>query len=315
MSKRIMSIAIAALIVIQLITLSKASALQQELQNTRNQLVSESNRMRNEISSIYSNVNDLLEEQGSILDDYNYQIGELDEATLSVPLNFTVLPKQLSESETAMLYVNGQEIVMERQWSLFNGTVDVSLFDDLEARVVLSDMGVQCSETLRIVRPNLRERFLPVLYAHYQGRSTFNDGEYEMDGLVVLEGKGITDGGIFMEDLELLVSIDDQVVDRLAPIAFNEKNSDDTAGMREFPMQEFLLENSYSLDPGQTLRCTVVAHDSLGLVHSIVVHEVRPDAAGDTMVNVEEYPIQGQEIITDKQGNVLEGPKEYVLVQ
>lgn len=315
MTKRITAIAIAGLIVVQLITLSRISALQQELQNTRNQLSSENQNIRSEVSNIYHNVDELLEKQVSLLDDYDYQIGDLDVATLSVPLNFTIFPKQLSESETAMLYVNGQEVMMGRQWSLFNGTVDVSLFDDLEARVVLSDMGVQRSETLRLVRPNLRERFLPVLFAHYQGRSSYNDGEYEMDGLVVLEGKGITVGGIFMEAIELLVSIDGQVIDRIAPISINEKYNDDIAEMREFLMQEFILENTYGLELGQILRFTVVAHDSLGLVHSIVVHEAHPDAAADTMVNVEEYMNHSREIITDKQGNVLEGPQEYVLVQ
>lgn len=315
MTKRITAIAIAGLIVVQLITLSRVSALQQELQNTRNQLSSENQNIRSEVSNIYHNVDELLEKQVSLLDDYDYQIGELDEATLSVPLNFTIFPKQLSESETAMLYVNEQEVLMERQWSLFNGTVDVSLFDALEARVVLSDMGVQRSETLKLVRPNLRERFLPVLYAHYQGRSSYNDSEYAMDGSVVLEGKGETPEGISMEAIELLVAIDGQVIERLAPTAINEKYNDDMTEMREFLMQEFILENTYSLEPGQTLRFTIVAHDSLGLVHSIVVHEVQPDEEGDAMVNVEEYMIHGREIITDSQGKVLEGPPDYVLVQ
>ncbi len=315
MTKRITAIAIAGLIVVQLITLSRVSALQQELQNTRNQLSSENQNIRSEVSNIYHNVDELLEKQVSLLDDYDYQIGELDEATLSVPLNFTIFPKQLSESETAMLYVNEQEVLMERQWSLFNGTVDVSLFDALEARVVLSDMGVQRSETLKLVRPNLRERFLPVLYAHYQGRSSYNDSEYAMDGSVVLEGKGETPEGISMEAIELLVAIDGQVIERLAPTAINEKYNDDIVEMREFLMQEFILENTYSLEPGQTLRFTIVAHDSLGLVHSIVVHEVQPDEEGDAMVNVEEYLIHGREIITDSQGKVLEGPPDYVLVQ
>jgi hypothetical protein len=315
MSKRITTIAIAALIVVQLTTLSKVSALQQELQNTRNQLLSESSSIRNEVSGIYSNVNNLLEEQTNILDSYDYQFGEFNKEMLTVPVNFTIFPKQLSDSETAILYINGQEVLMQRQWTTFLVNVDVNLFDMLEARVVLSDQGVQRSETLVMRRSNLWEQFLPSIYAHFNGHSHHEEGKFVMDGNVILDGKGVGADGIKIESTELVVTRGGEVIDRIAPDDLSDKYGEEIAEMRDFLMQEFTVEESYSLEAGQTLRFTIVAYDSLGLIHNIVVNEVEINPTGDGVVYLEESRGHGQEIITDSQGKVLEGPPDYQMVQ
>ncbi|QRN85304.1 hypothetical protein JR334_10185 [Clostridia bacterium] len=69
------------------------------------------------------------------------------------------------------------------------------------------------------------------------------------------------------------------------------------------------------MDPSQRLRFIVVGQDSLGLVHSIVINDIRIDSSNNNDVIYEEAIMDNWEIITDAQGNVLSGPEDYVLVQ
>ena len=319
MSKRITHGAIAALIIIQVITLSKVSALQQELQQTRNQLMSDSSMLRNEISGIYRNVEEHLEQQASLLDSYEHQLGELNKESLSVPVDFSVSPKEFKADEMAVLYVGDREVSMRQVEGAFLATVELGLFESLEARVIFDEAGVRRSETLDLSRRELWTRYLPSLYAYYPWRGDWEEGEYIMDDSIHLDGYLESEAGVRIESVELVVTLDGEVIDRIAPqeidMEYETEHVQEVSERMESRFQEFVLKDSYPLKAGQTLQFTVVSYDSLGLIYNTVAHTVEGDSSRDSVLILEEFVDKGWGIIADSEGNILNGPEDYQLVR
>lgn len=65
---------------------------------------------------------------------------------LTIPLIFNISPKETKEDTSATLYVSGQSVAMSRNGTNFTATIPVNIFDIIEAKVVLSDSGIEKTE-------------------------------------------------------------------------------------------------------------------------------------------------------------------------
>lgn len=294
MKKSILTILIAALAVLQVISLARIGDLQEDLRGTKNQLASMSSNQSSQINNIYANIDTLLKRQSSIIDSYEFSFGKADVDKLAVPLTLSVTPKETKADTQATLYVSGENAVMSRNGTTFTATFWVNIFDPIEVKVILADSGIEKTEKLEIMN-NLQTEMLPTVYARFERQSGTiyskkpNEllGEYQSKGNLSIEAKPVVNNTI--ENARLVIDINGKVV---AEEPVNTGND------------WIAIDYKFTLSAGDELTMTVIATDSLGLNHRTVIEKMILNENAEP-VHGEEWRWIGEVTITDKNGKVL----------
>lgn len=297
MKKYVVPVLLTVLMVMQAVSLSTIRGLRDQLEDTNRQLSQVSSEQSQIMGNIYSNVDNLLKRQASIIDTYDYTLGEADRQNLAVPMTVRVTPKETRTDTAATLYLSGKSVVLERNGTTFEGTLSVDIFDTIEAKVVFADEGVERSEKLDIWE-NLRERVLPSLYAQFEGESGYHQttgnttGTYTRKGNLNLDLKE-SDKSEFRE-IRIVLELDGTVI--------SDKPVENVLGQR------VSVDEKVSLSPGQTSAMYLLAEDSLGLIHKLTIDEIKIDENGQPVFG-EFWGQGGEAIIMDKAGNILYEPE------
>lgn len=297
MKKNVVPILLAILIVMQAVSFSKINRLQVEVENANRQISQVSSGQSGAMSNIYSNIDTLLKRQSSIIDTYDYSFGDADRETLTIPMTVSVIPKETKTGTMATLHLAGESATMERKGTTFEATLPLGLFEVLDARVVFAEEGTERSEKLDIWE-NLREKYVPSLYAHFEGESGYQlttgktTGEYIRKGNLNLESKAATYAEF--REVRLVLEVDGAAV--------SDREIGNVLGQR------ISVDEKVTLSPGQTLTMRVVARDSLGLVHRLTIDEVTIDENAQPVFG-EFFGMGGEAIITDQNGKILYDPQ------
>lgn len=294
MKKSILPISIAALVVLQVISLARIGDLQDDLRDTKNQLASLSSSQSSQINNIYANIDTLLKRQSSIIDSYEFSFGKADVDKLAVPLTFSVTPKETKANTQATLYVSGENVVMSRNGTTFTATLWANIFDPIDAKVILAEGGIERTEKLGVMG-NPQTEILPTVYARFERQSgtlyskSPNElqGEYYSKGNVSIEAKPVVNNTI--EKARLLIDVNGKIVAE-EPV--------NTGG------QWTPIDHKFTLSAGDALTMTVIATDSLGLNHRTVIEKMTLNENAEP-VHGEEWRWIGEVTITDKDGKVL----------
>jgi len=168
---------IIALLITNMFCLLQINNLKSSMDNYYQQIVSGINRNNNEISNIYSNINSILEKQGSLLDSYEIKFGDsLDKDNLTVPVKFTVVPKEYSEGLTVNIQLNDESIILNKKGTSFESTVDIDVFDTFQPKVVIGQNGIQKTESIDEYY-DLYNKFLLQLEGYYNGSIQYSNGK------------------------------------------------------------------------------------------------------------------------------------------
>lgn len=298
MKKNTATILISILIVLQILSLSRIGSMQNDLRNVKNQLDNLASYQSNQISNIYTNIDSMLKRQSSILDSYDYSFGTIDSDKLTVPVTFNITAKEVKSDTQAMLYVSGESIEMRKNGTTFAATIPADIFDALEAKVVLADGGIQRTEKLEVWE-NLREKVLPTVYIRFEGENSSgysknpgeNTGEYQSKLSLRLDVKPVQNNTI--EKARLVIEIDGKVISEKP---FN------SGGLLNN------IDEKITLSAGKTLTMSVLATDSLGLVHKTVINKFMLDENAD-QINGDDWMWMDTVIIIGKDGKVLYAPQ------
>ncbi|WP_019849918.1 hypothetical protein [Desulfitobacterium sp. PCE1] len=298
MKRNIIPIIISLLILLQVVTLARIGNLQDELQNTRDQFMNMTSLQSNQIDSIYSNIDSMLKRQSSIIDSYDYSLGTFNRESLTVPVTFNITPKETKADTLATLYVSGQSTGMTRSGTSFSATLPVNIFDVIEAKVVIADDGTERTEKLETWE-NLRTRVLPDIYARLEResgtiyRKTPGElsGEYRCKGNLSLEVKPVQNNTI--ENARFVMDVDGNIV--------SEKSLNTSGLWAE-------INESTTLSAGQTLTTSVLATDSLGLIHKVILDKFTLDENAEP-VRGNEWIWMGEVVIMDGEGKILYAPQ------
>jgi len=232
-----------------------------------------------------------LKKQGSIIDSYDFSVGDVDKDGYKVPVTFSVTPKESSTDTTAVLILSGEDIAMERIGTTYKATGNISIFDGLSATIILSENGTDRTEKLGDFGM-LMEKFIPSYFVTFDGQSSYikKNGEaagtYERRGNITLEFHNA--GNAYFKEAALVTEIDGIIADESA-IA---------------DRQVLQVNKKFELSAGQTLVMYVRAVDSLGLVHKKVTTGFTLDAEGNP--DDDEYWLwDNKETILDGDGNIL----------
>lgn len=289
-------------VIMQIMAFVRIGALQNQLQNVSNQLSSVQSSLMGQISGLNSRLSTFTKEQGSILERFDYSLGALDRDTLTVPVTFTVVPKEVKADAQAVLYLGNEPVTMVKSGGAFVATRPVDIFASFDARVVLAESGQERTALLG-TRPNLRERVLPIVYVRFEAGSGVGNGigykravsgesgEFTAKGHVYVEVKPVVGNSI--EKARLVIDINGRTVSE-KPI--------NSGGL------DSVVDERITLVAGQTLTMTLEATDNFGLVHKVAMSRFEIGADAIPAANTG-WPVSDQATIVDRNGNVRFTPK------
>jgi hypothetical protein len=164
----------------------RIGSLSRDLSQQSNQLQFQLQGMDSQINGISYTIEQKLNEQASLLTSHTLDFGDMDPETLKVPVRVTVTPKRIQDGTMAKLIINGQEAIMTSGSSYaLEGTVEVSVFEELHPTIVFENGDVKELETLMTYGP-LRYDYLPNMGASYNGQisNTPNTNKWRLQGEV-----------------------------------------------------------------------------------------------------------------------------------
>lgn len=294
---------IALMAILLAVSLYKIALLSDEIDSLKSRnsnLTGDIEVLRDEINSIYDNVDKQLKKQASLISGVDFSIGNPSEDMKTVELSLTVVPKAISDDMQVSVTVDGVTAPLERNGSEFTGTIDVGLFVDYNQWPLLSikSAGETKTEYLEDVDvSNMFSRHLPSLYADMSGGS----------------GK-LSDGTL---SVDLGFSIESKPAYGNAPITFTSFTLIEEVNGKEISKQDITDEvrksgesyntryvKNFKVTYGDELKVYVIAEDSLGYIHKTLAHYWLESEDGSSA-----EAVFGGEMIYDKDGNLLYGDK------
>lgn len=158
----------------------KIIGLQEELDRLRSDVDDEIHNVNQNISGIYGDVQDMLEEEANQLAVSDWEYGEINVDNRTAEVICTVVPKVYTPGTTqATILCNGQEYPLTYANEQFTTTIEIPLFDRNELNIVkLNDNGtIRTQELDWIIEP--RYEALLLSYAGMGGSATGKPGNGE----------------------------------------------------------------------------------------------------------------------------------------
>lgn len=256
--------------------------------------------LREEINSIYDNVDKQLKKQASLISGVDFSIGNPSDDMKTVELSLTVVPKSISDDMQVSITVDGNTVPLARNGNGFTGAIDVGLFVDYNQWPLLSitSAGETKTEYLENVDVSyLFSRHLPSLYADMSGGSgKFSDGTLSVDlGFTVETKPASQNAPITFTSFTLIEEVNGKEINR-------QDITDEVRKSGESYNTQYV--KNFKVSYGDKLKVYVIAEDSLGYIHKTLAHYWLEREDGSQTETV-----FGGEMIYDKDGNLLYGDK------
>lgn len=298
--KMIIAVAMIGLLVF---ILYQIAVLKDDIDNLkyRNSTLSEQvQTLRDEIHSVYDNVDDKLKKQASLVAGVDFQIGDISDDMKSVELALKVVPKLVSDDMEVAVSVDGKTVPLTRNGSEFTGSVAVGLFVDYNQWPLLSIKSADGTKTEYLDSVDvsyLFARHLPSLYADMSASSTLKSGKLQVDAGFSIESKPASNNSpITFVSFTLIEEINGEEVSR-SDITEEVRKSGNSYNTR--------YVKSFEMSQEDELKIYVIAEDNLGYIHKTLAHFWIQSEDGAVA-----EAVFGGEWIYDKDGNLLYGEKE-----
>ena len=293
MKKNYLYIAIVALILFNVYTINKVNNIGNSVDRNMQQIQSDQTNIRNEISNIYSNVDEKLKKQASVLDSYDVVFGdELNTENLTVPVNISVTPKENTGNLTAELLINNERYSMNKNETTFTTQINTYVFDSFKMMIVLNDNGREKIETI-VEYDDLQYKYLLSLYGHFAGNTQYSSGKYQYDGDIIIDFSGPEVNNPEKISISKYINgtfIDEQEVDM--------RGSD--RGMHSIHS----VKGEAELSANDKIEICISVEDKYGLSYKYIVLADEIDSEGELVTMRPEWT-NGSLEIKDKNGKVL----------
>lgn len=257
-----------------IVCLFEIVSLQGEIDDLNRTISNQYERFNREVNSIYSNVDEKLKKQASILSEKSLDYGEKDLQNRTVEIICTAVPKEYTPGKTtAVLVLDGKEYKMKEKNGSFSVKASVSLFDEhMVNRIVFDTDGVRQTEDISESRTP-RWDVLPSVYATKSGQSSNRKNTFTTSGdcTVTMESKGEITG---IEKVYLVEHLDGEEKSREEI----PKDADDNRTTFRFE-----LNKGFELPTGSTLTLCTETVDSEGYIYRNIIEKVR--ATGSTSLD------------------------------
>ena len=279
----------------------KINSLSEEIEQLKRDYLSEDDMLRDQINSIYRNVDEQLKKQASLLTESNFSLGELDTKIQKVPVTIQIVPKEISEDMQIKVELDGEQADFVKNGNSYEATIPVGLFliEEPYPMVSITTAGVTKTEKLEEMwLGELWGKWFPSLWAEdTTGRSSFKDGKLVFDTQTLIEWNyPNNDSQIVFENFAIVTEINGKEVKRV-DVTDKVKNAE---GFAE-GVVALEFTDTYEAVEGDAVSVYVVAEDSFGYIHKTLAHFWKK-SGGATAETV-----YGGESIYDKQGNMIYG--------
>ena len=296
-TSRIIILLLAVLLVIGAIKIGTLTDDVQHLKSQNSNLDAEIQMLRNEINSIYSNVDKQLKEEASLISGFDYTIGNPSEDMKTVELSLTVVPKAISDDMQVSVTVDGVTAPLEQNGSEFTGTINVGLFVDYDQWPLLTIKTSEGTKTEYLDGVDVSYLFsnhLPTLEADMSASSKLNNGQLQVDaGFRIAPHPAYGKSPVTFISFTLVEEVNGKEISK-------QDITDEISKSGEVYNTQYI--KSFEVSHGDELKVYVIAEDSLGYIHKTLVHywiESENGAQAETVF--------GGETIFDKDGNMLYG--------
>ena len=245
-------------IILQFISILKIDNLKGEISYLNNRISSLEDNLQNQINSIYSNVDEIINRKASLIETSEIEIGQVNSRDLTLPITLRVTPKEVSENTKVSLELDGELSPMDKKDTSFSVTIIQSIFSDLLPKLVIDENGLK--KTMvdnQIGIESIKNEIFPKIYPRLLGQASMRGNIYSRTGELKADIKEVkTD--IKFEKTYLLVKVDDKLISK-----------------EEIPIEElsagYELNEQVPLKDGELSTMTLVVLDSIGLEHHYTV--------------------------------------------
>ena len=322
MKKHLSTVATVLALVIAVVSQFRISNLQSEIHQLENQLNNSVSMLQSNQSAALSRMQELMEQEASILTQTNFSLDELDLADKTFVLSGSVTPKEHQPGVTeAFLTVNGKAYPMELANGTYTIQLDLPVFEDARVeKVEFREDDVIRTETLD-EQWSPRYELLPSVHGRLggSGRGTAANGVYtwhrEGEVRINVEGKGQV---IDVRSVTLVEELDGVEVGRTEiPLTSTEstqrKNAKEepapppTSGIQVDGAESFyhMIDREFNIPFGSTLELLAEVVDGNGLRYRTVLEywavNEKGEPVDDDYIGLRDLFEQ----ILDTDGNVL----------
>lgn len=258
MKKNGLYVLIGALIISQFILLLKINRLESQTEYTKIQMNNLSNEIRNDMNAIYSNVDDMLNKKESLIEISTTEVGSVNRDNLTVPITFTLTPKEVSANTTVNLDFNGELFPMDKMGTSFTTTVDRSIFSDALPIIVIDENGVKKTmDAEQIGIHDIKNKIFPNMFPRLLGQASYSSDTYSRSGNLSMEVKESNEYIKFTK-IRLVIKVDEDIISE--EIIPNDVFNSDYEISKKIPLGE-----------GEVSTMIVIATDSIGLEHHYTI--------------------------------------------
>lgn len=264
---------VAALCIMLVVSLVRIHNLKEELERETGYMRSQIQSMESQISSIYRNVDQMLEKEASLLTFQNWEIASMDVENETATVAITIIPKEYQAGMTeAVLQIGDREYAMKMDDGSYQAEVEIPLFETcMIDAVVLRDSTYTRTEYLEwAISP--RDSMLMDVYTNMNGGWSFGSYGKDYNTLkagdaieISIESKGESSE---IRSVNLLEILDGKVQAR-TPVSADEH------GRYSAPCKE-----TYEVPFGTCFELAAEVVDQYGLVYRATVWRWKSDKDG-----------------------------------
>lgn len=290
------------LVIALVVAYARINSLESDISMLKRDLASNVSSLEDRVNSIYSNVDEFLKQEASLLAGVEYAYGELNPETKKVDIALSVIPKQTSEEMTIKVGFDDTTVELTRNGNSFEGSVPVGLFAEEEhlLMTIVTPEGEQTQYLQDVFIAQLFPWYIPTFYhCDISGEMTFHStGQYVINGTLNINcsPSAETPNARFVR-YDLITELNGEEIER-------EEISQDVLSFETYPNGVYFRDDyqkTYAVKQGDELIIYLEAEDSLGYIHRCIVHIWKQQNGA-----VAESRYAG-EVIYDSEGNVLYG--------
>ena len=238
--------------------------LTEQVERMESSFINQFNTMNANINSIYSDVDNALKKQASIVSSVEEYKGNLNQADLTVPVSIKVVPKSVTDDSKLAIEIGGKSYPLSKSGVEYSTTVNVSLFNTENAVYLVESNDETKTELLEDVYiTDMWYSYLPMInHADFTGSNGYTDGSYTLNGKIHVDcdESAKMDRCVF-EKISLEVFVNGKKVwEQDGTDAFNKTDG------------EIPLAKGFEMKPEDTFTIDVVAVDSAGIIHRYTAH-------------------------------------------
>lgn len=292
------TVIIVLLLVALCVAIYQIAELKENVQALKMESQSQFSALRDQISGIYANVDGLLREQGSLLSGTDFVMGEPDLEALTCGVEFTIVPKELTDDMTVTVIFGDASAELTREGDSFRGTLELGMFlpEGGHPMVSLTSDGTTRTQMLEdIWLEELWREVLPGVNAQLNHSYAKTNDTLTVNGrLSIYFDPIVVASGAYFESFELVTLVNGAETAR-------EDISEEAFALAELGNGIYSMDFNRTWDTaeGDQIEVYLSARDSLGYEHRTGVFFWYTDDGA-----VAEAVIDG-EVIYDAEGNRL----------